>query len=185
MDLAGAQHGQHNPVVPFADYARDNIATILEVRPSGTKSRDAKVPVLIRNPGNSAVAEQLAEILDHTVDELAECEHRHLSVQDLLKAESELFTTLKNDLMRHLTREAREYVKLVQNDRTSKAKSITVKSHGLEHMSEEDKARMERKKARRIAGMEAETRRLCDEHGKKGAAFVMPRSSEDTCVKSD
>jgi hypothetical protein len=38
VDLAGAQHDQHIPVVSFAEYVKVYVAEILETRPFGTNA---------------------------------------------------------------------------------------------------------------------------------------------------
>jgi hypothetical protein len=162
VDLAGAQHDQHIPVVSFAEYVKVYVAEIVETRPFGTNAKNVKAPVTAQNPSHSAVATDLENILDHSVDELTEWEHHNVTVQALLKAQGEAYQFLKAKLVKHLVRETREYVKLTQNDSTSRAKPIVVTNHELENMSDEGKARMERKKARMIAGMDAETRALWD-----------------------
>ena len=176
VDIAGAQHAQHNPVVPFADYARDSIATILATRPFGTSARNIHDPINTRNPGNPSnliLMLQLSENLGHQIDELAEWEHHHVTVPQLLKAKREAYQSLKAELVQHLATQAREYVKLCQNDPSSTARSIVVKNQGVENMSDEDKARMKRKRARAVAGMDADTRRVWEKHEAEGTATMM------------
>jgi len=173
IDEAGAQHAQHNPVVPFPDYQRDSIAKILDTRPFGTNARNIHVPVLARNPSGMMLAMQLQENLDYQMDELAEWEHHHVTVPELLKTKREGFSTLKMQLVEHLATQAREYVKLAQGDPSFTAKLILVRSHGIEDMSEEDKGRMERKRARRLAGMDVEIRKQWLEQEAEGTGFVM------------
>ena len=173
VDVAGAQHSQHNPVVLFANYQQDSIAKILDTRPVGTNARNIQVPVFTRNPGNMILAMQLEENLSHQFDELAEWEYHPLTVQKLLKAKREEYSLLKTQLVEHLATQAREYAKLTQRDPSSTAKLILVKSHGIEDMSDEDKGRMERKRLRRLASMDVEARRQWLEQEANGAGFVM------------
>ena len=173
VDVAGARHAQHNPVVPFANYERDSIAKVLDTRPFGTNARDIQVPVLARNPGGMMLAMQLEENLDYQIDELAEWEHHHITVPELLETKRKGFLTLKTQLVEHLATQAREYVKLAQSDPSSTAKLILVRSHGIEDMSEEDKGRMEKKRARRLAGMDVEIRKQWLEQEAEGTGFVM------------
>jgi hypothetical protein len=172
VDAAGAQHAQHNPVVPFANYQRDSIAKILDTRPFGTNARNIHVPVLARNPGGLMLAMQLEENLGHQIDELAEWEHHHVTVPELLKTKREGYLALKKQLVEHLGTQAREYVKLTQRDPSSTAKLILVSNHGIEDMSDEDKGRMARKRARRLAGMDVETRKQWLEQEAEGTGFV-------------
>lgn len=176
IDVAGAQHAQHNPVVLFANYARDYIAAIVATRPFGTSARNIHDPINTRNPGklnNIILALQLGENLSHQIDELAEWEHHHVTVPQLLKAKREVYQSLKTKLVEHLATQAREYVKLDRGDPSSTARPIVVKNQGVENMSDEDKARMERKRAREMAGMDAETRRVWEKHEAEGAATMM------------
>lgn len=173
VDVAGAQHAQQNSVVPFTNYARDSIAKILDTRPFGTNARNTHLPVLARNPGNMVLAMQHEENHSHQCDELAEWEHHRVTVPKLLKLKREEYLRLKTELVAHLATQAREYIKLSQGDPSSTAKLILVKNHGTEDMSDEDKGRMERKKARRLASMDAETRRQWEEEEAKGTGFVM------------
>ena len=176
VDVAGAQHGQHNPVVPFADYERDYIAKILATRAFGTSSRNIHDPVNTRNPGNPGnimLMLELSQTLEHQIDELTEWEHNHVAVPKLLKTKREAYQSLKTELVAHLAKHARESLKSVQGDPSSTYRPIVVKNSGTEDMSHEDKARMERKRARKMAGMNANTRRLWEEQEKKGTPSLM------------
>ena len=115
--------------------------------------------------------EQLEENLSHQFDELAEWEYHHLTVQKLLKAKREEYSLLKTQLVEHLATQAREYAKLTQRDPSSTAKLILVKSHGIEDMSDEDKGRMERKRARRLASMDVEAHRQWWNRKRRGRAL--------------
>lgn len=176
VDVAGAQYGQHSPVVPFAQYARDSIAKILATRPFGTSFRNIHDPVSTRNPGNPGnilLMLQLSQTLEHHIDELAEWEHHHVAIPGLLKAKREAYQSLKTALVAHLATQARESLKHIQGDPSSTYRPIEVKNFGTENMSDEDKARMKRKRARKVAGMDADTRRLWEEQEKKGTASLM------------
>jgi hypothetical protein len=176
VDIAGVQHGQHNPVVLFANYERDYIAKILATRAFGTSSRNIHDPVNTRNPGNPGsimLMLELSQTLEHQIDELTEWEYQHVAVPKLLKAKREAYQSLKAGLVAYLARQARESLKSVQGDPSSTYRPIEVKNFGTENMSDEDKARMERKRARKMAGMDADTRRLREEQGKKGTASLM------------
>ena len=173
VDVAGAQHGQHNPIVPFAKYQQDSIAKILDTRPFATNARNIHIPVLARNPDGMILAMQLEENFSHQRDELAEWVYHHVTTPDLLKAKREVYLRLKTQLIEHLATQAREYVKLTQGDPSSTAKLIVVRNQGIEDMSDEDKGRMERKRIRRLAGMDVETRRQWLEQEAQGTGLVM------------
>lgn len=173
VDLAGAQHGQHKPVLPFSDYDEVYIAKILETRPFGASQGRTDIPVNMRNPGNMFLALSLVENTSHQADELFEWEHHHVTVQDLLKAKNDVYLPLKAQLTSHLATQAREYVKFAANDPTSKARLITVSDVGVENMSGEDKGRMERKKARRLASLDPKTRSLFEEQEANGTSVIM------------
>lgn len=173
VDLAGAQHGQYKPVLPFSDYDKVSIAKILETRPFGASEGQSEIPVNARNPGNMFVALSLIDNTSHQADEFAEWEYHHATVQGLLKAKSDLYQTLKAQLVKHLATQAREYVKLALGDPSSKARLITVSDVGIESMSEDDKGRMERKKARKLASMDTQTRSFFEEFEANGTSLIM------------
>jgi hypothetical protein len=176
LDVAGAQHGQHNPVVPFTRYARDSIAKILATRAFGTSSRNIHDPVNTRNPGNPGnilFMLQLSQTLENQIDELTEWEHQHVAVPELLKVKREAYQSLKTTLVAHLATQARESLKHIQGDPSSTYRPIVVSSYGMEGMSDEEKSRMERKRARKVAGMDTDTRRLWEEQEKKGTPSLM------------
>jgi hypothetical protein len=173
VDLAGAQRGQYKPVLPFSDYDKVSIAKILEIRPFGASEGRSDIPANARNPGNMFVALSLIENTIHQADEFAEWEYHHVTVQGLLKAKSDVYQTLKAQLVKHLATQAREYVKFAANDPTSKARLITVSDVGVENMSGEDKGRMERKKARRLASLDPKTRSLFEEQEANGTSVIM------------
>lgn len=173
VDLAGAQHGQRKPVLPFDDYDRDYIAKILNVRPFGEGAKRPRDFIFRRHPGNEILAMVLTENQDYQIDELAEWEYHNTTVQEVLKAKTDDFQKLKQELVDHLAMAAREYVKLAMRDSTSKAKLIIVKHQGVENMSAEDKGRMERKRARKLAGMPADVRELYEKSKAGGSDFVM------------
>ena len=173
VDLAGAQHGQYKPVLPFSDYDKVSIAKILETRPFGASKGRPDIPVNARNPGNILPAISLTGNMIHQVDELAEWEYHHITVQGLLKAKSDVYHTLKAQLVNHLATQAREFVKLALGDPSSKARLITVSDIGIESMSEDDKGRMERKKARKLASMDTQTRSFFEEQEANGTPVMM------------
>jgi hypothetical protein len=173
VDLAGAQHGQYKPVLPFSDYDKVSIAKILETRPFGASEGQSEIPVNARNPGNMFVALSLIDNTSHQADEFAEWEYHHATVQGLLKAKSDLYQTLKAQLVKHLATQAREYVKFTLGDPSSKARLINISNFGNSSMSEEDKGRMERKKARKLASMETQTRSFFEKQEANGATVML------------
>jgi dGTP triphosphohydrolase len=116
---------------------------------------------------------ELSQTLEHQIDELTEWVHNNVAVPKLLKAKREAYQSLKTKLVADLARQARESLKSVQGETSSTYRPIEAKNFGTENMSDEDKARMERKRARKMAGMDADTRRLWEEQEKKGTASLM------------
>jgi hypothetical protein len=116
---------------------------------------------------------ELSQTIEHQIDELTEWEHNHVAVPKLLKTKREAYQSLKTELVAHLATQARESLKRIQGDPSSTYRPIEVKNFWTENMSDEDKARMERKRARKMAGMDADTRRLWEEQEKKGTASLM------------
>ena len=55
VDVAGAQHGQHNAIVPFAEYDRRFIAKNLGIRPYGTNAVDVDTPVSLETPATQSL----------------------------------------------------------------------------------------------------------------------------------
>lgn len=173
LDLAGAQHGQQRPVMSFADYDRAYIASILSRRAFSTSARSHQ-SVLKRHPGGIMLVMQWTDNQDYQIDELAEWEYHNVAVKELLKAKTDDHQRSKQELIDHLATAAREYVKYALHDPTSTARPLTavLMNGDTEGLSEEDKGRVERKKARKIAGMDADTRELYETSTAAGAAFV-------------
>lgn len=131
VDVAGAQPGQHNPVVFFANHDRDSIAKILDTRSFGTNARNIHVPVLARNPGDLLLAMQLEESFSHQRDELAEWVYHHVTIPELLISKREEYLSLKTQLVAHLATQALEYVKLTQGCRAPPPNSLWSGTMGL------------------------------------------------------
>jgi len=102
VDVAGAQHGQLNAIVPFADYDRRFIAKNLGICPYGKNAVDVDTPVLTGNARDTVVTMQLGELRSHQADELAEWEYHNVTVRKLLKAKHEEYQSLKTDLVEYL-----------------------------------------------------------------------------------
>lgn len=165
VDLAGAHFGQHNSVLPFADYDRACIAEVLDTRPFGTNAKHFDVPILARNPGNTTAVDQLKGYLIHLLDELAEWEHHRVPVQKVLRP---FWEADQAQLAKHLAMHTREYVKLVQGDPSSIAKLIPDTNDGWEKMSVEEKGRMDRKIDRKVGAMAEEVRKVQEEENRRG-----------------
>lgn len=175
LDLAGAQHRQCKPLLPFPEYDRDYIAKILDIRAFGKSDINPERSILKRNPGNVINVMNLMANQEYQVDELVEWEHHNIAVRDLLKAKADKFERRKGDLVEHLATAAREFVKWTLNDPNSKARPMNMVSmtDEDENVSEEVKGRIERKRARKMASMNAETCELYEKTKAKGDAFVV------------
>lgn len=173
QDLAGAQHGQQKPVMPFADSDRAYIASILSSREFGTSARSVQ-SVLKRHPGDLPLEMRWSENQDYQIDELAEWEYHNVAVKELLKAKTDDHQRSKQELIDHLATAAREYVKYALRDPTSTARplDVLVMNGNTENLSEEDKGRVERKKARKMARMDAGARELYETSTAAGAVAV-------------
>lgn len=159
IDPAGAQYGQLKPAIPYDEYHRDYVAAILDCRPYGfckywngdyTASRHSK------DFANHIFSLMLNQISEHVADELAEWQFHNCSLATIVKAADGEFHRLKAMLLDHATVAAREMVKWVNEDPTTKAKPQPCNLvHQYEYLSEEDKARFDRKRARDPARIKA------------------------------
>lgn len=170
FDPSGAQHGQFKPVMLFDDYDRGYIAKILDSRLLGKQRRPFTHR---RSSGTILVYSLWDQIQIYQSDELAEWEHHNIAVQDLIKAKTDDFLKLKQALIEHVATAAREYVKRIVGDPTSKARPIHIRTTGTENMSEDDKARMERKMVRKVATMDPTTRALWEKGQADGNSYMM------------
>lgn len=174
LDVAGAQFGQRKSVMPFADYSRHYIAEIAEVHPFGKV--ESHIAIFDRHRQNASLITQLDDNWTYQIDELAEWEYHNITVHDLLKAKTSDFQRLKQELIDYIATAAREYSKLALHDPTSTAKPIDVNDIGYgnaSNMSEEDKGRMERKMARKLAEMEPAKRAMFEKQVAEGSHFMM------------
>lgn len=114
----------------------------------------------------------LTHNLDHQEDELEEWLFFHVPVNTIISANAAEFQNLKNMLVTHLGTAAREYVKFARGDSTSTAKPIVTFKNPKE-LSEEDRGRMERKKARQLARMSPETRERLRRAEAEGHTVIM------------
>lgn len=165
VDLSGAQHGQHQPVLRAKDYKREYIEKVVHRREYGSIYDHAGMVVNERDPKiGSKAARAFLENVDYQEDELAEWQHRNsVTIRDILLADDQTYQNLKNSLVSHVATAAREYVKLARKDPTSKAKRIIVTNTNAEDVSEEEKGRQERKRARKLVKMHPhERKRLQD-----------------------
>jgi hypothetical protein len=167
IDPAGAQRGQHEPVLRFSEYDREYVASEIARNQHGTSFKSF-------NPYRDNLEHALlSEHWSHHVVELHEWAHKNVAVNELLRVKSTDYESLKEALVTHLATEAREYVKLVIGDPTSKARPIYVRSFGNETLSEEDLGRAQRKKARIIAKMDPDIRQTIERAEASGNQQVL------------
>jgi hypothetical protein len=157
LDLAGAQYGQHKSVIAYPEYKRDCINEVVTSRPFNLHNQFGdyhlqRCPTLGADARDSVLS--LWQNLSYQQDELAEWEFHHIAVNELLKAKTEDYQKLRSELVHHLGTAAREYVKHDLKDPNSTAKPITVTNFGHDKLTDEEKGRMERKKARKLAAMD-------------------------------
>jgi hypothetical protein len=147
VDPAGTQHGQNKPVLRMSNYHRDYVAEF----------PDCSVP-----HGSTASITQacrefphLMEAENYQTDELHEWAFKNVALGHLLKVKPTEYERLKKSLVAHLAAAARDHVNLTNGDSASPAK-IVLMQHQTNpgSLSEEDRGRMERRKARKIAAME-------------------------------
>lgn len=148
VDLAGAQHGQHTPVLRFPDYSRDYIASVAARCPHGTTTKYS-LP-----HSNFQVRTVLADNRDYQGNELDEWVMANVAVKNLLKAKPAEYEKLKNSLSTHLATAASEYIKLTYGDPTSKLRFFVDRKKDFEELSQEDKIIVEKKRASILAQVE-------------------------------
>lgn len=177
MDLAGAQHGQHKAILPFADYSRDYIAKTTARRRWGTNEKHPERSITERRPVDGKfVSIPIIENLEHQIVELWEWEFHNVKVSELLKVKTLAeYQRLRESLIDRVVTAAQDYTKLAHGDPTSKAKPVYFDNinDSAKNLSEEEKARLERWKARRMAGMDPDMRRLIEEKQAKGDAVMI------------
>lgn len=169
VDLAGAQHGQRQPVMRYNDYKRNYIAKITARCPYGTNHQHPEYPICKRNPKTGIIASiPLRENVDYQIDELEEWIFRNVTIDKILEADPAEYQTFKKSLVECLATAADEHVKLHCQDPTSKAKPIVVTDTPKPSMSKEDRERMERKRARKLAEMDSSMREIFESAKAKG-----------------
>lgn len=186
IDMAGAQYGQREAVLGFADYSREYVAKMLVSRPFvkhiwphpgyhfGTRP-EAMDTGGLEGPSIDGPWMSSWQNLVYQQDELAEWEFHHVTVGELLKAKAEDHQKLSKMLVDHLRTAAREFVKKPLEDPSSTAKPILVNNFGFNNPTEEDLGRMERKAARKTAAMTLDERHnfLADfNKGEKGKKMM-------------
>lgn len=130
VDIAGAQHGQCRPVLPWDDYRRENVAEVVRRRPFAfdldglATSVDRRHPEGIDNmpfPDNMPVFLQLNENIDYQASALQEWTSNH-DLGNLLKAKAAEFQSSKSRLVSLLATAARDYRKFQMQEPGSKLK---------------------------------------------------------------
>jgi hypothetical protein len=146
VDPAGTQHGQNKPVLRMSDYHRDYVADF----------PDCSVPHGSTASMTQACREfpHLMEAENYQTDELHEWVFKNVALKHLLRVKPTEYEQLKKSLVAHLAAAARDHVNLTNGDPTSPAKIAGLQLPNPGSLSEEDKGRMERRKARKIAAME-------------------------------
>jgi hypothetical protein len=172
---AGAQHGQNEPVLPFDEYKHDFVAKVLARRPYGSSKLYLENFTRERHPREAwygAVDVKLRFILDHVTDELEEWLLKHASLKDIIKANASGYSRHKATLVAHLATTAREYIGFCNGDPTSTTKLIDLNANPAK-LSEEDRLRMERKRAREMAAMDPSVREMVESEMAQGTEILM------------
>jgi hypothetical protein len=147
IDPAGAQYGQYKPVLRLSDYHRDYVSNFPHCSvPHGSIASVTKCQRELSLP--------LMDIENYQTDQLHEWVFQNVPIKHLLKAKPMEFVEFKQSLVAHLAAAARDHVNLTNGDITSPAK-ITLTQHqsNTGSLSEEDRGRVKRSKARKIADM--------------------------------
>ena len=174
VDPAGAQHGQDKPVLCVFHYNAMFIDKVLTNRPYGESQLYNERFVIERHPQNllNLVACRLGENLGHVEDEFCEWQIQHGSIEGIIKANTSNYQLRKSMLVTHLATTAREFRKYAKGDPTSTAKPINLNDKSA-NLSEEDKQRMERKRAREMAAMDPSVREMVEREKAIGTEVVL------------
>lgn len=175
VDPAGAQHLQNQPVLPFDKYKQDFVAKVLGRRPYGSSKLHLGNFTSERHPRQEwyeAVDVKLGFIMNHITDELEEWLLKHAGIKDIIKASASDYSRQKAVLVAHLVTTGREFIKLCNGDRTSTTKLIDLNDRSVT-LSEEDKQRMDRKRARNMAAMDPSVRELMEREKAQGTEVFM------------
>lgn len=175
VDPAGAQHRNHQPVLPFHKYKHDSIAKVLAHRPYGSSKLELGNFTSERHPYQEwyeAIDVKLGFVMDHVTDELEEWQHKHGSIGDLVKAKADEYLRNKAMLVAHVVTAARESIKFCNGDPTSTAKVIDLNARSG-NLSEEDKQRMQRKRDREMAAMDPSVREMLKSQVAQGTEVLM------------
>lgn len=150
VDPAGAQHGQHKPVLPMPDYHRQYAADFPSCSvPHGTAASTTKACI--------QYSPHLMDVENYQIDELHEWASKNVALKHLLKVKPTEYEQLKKSLVAHLAAAARDHVNLTNGDTTSPAKISLLKyqtNPGIDLLSEEDRGRVQRRKTRMIEAMD-------------------------------
>ena len=165
IDPAGNQHGQTKPFLPFAEYQRDYVAAILARHPYGARRPCPEKLSVERHSDkfhNHLFAYKMSENASYVIEELEEWQVKHGSIKSIIEANLSDYERLKNMLVNHLASAAREFTKLCEGDPTSTAKLINT-TRDPDTLSEEDKQRLDRKKARTTAAMHPSQQKMLED----------------------
>lgn len=175
VDPAGDQHGQNQPVLPFDKYKQDFVAKVLGRRPYGSSKLHLGNFTSERHPRQEwyeTVDVKLGFIMNHITDELEEWQIKYASLKDVIKANAIDYSHHKAVLVAHLASVAREFIKLSDGDPTSTTKLIDLNNRSA-NLSEEDKQRMDRKRARDMAAMDPSVREMLEREKAQGTEAFM------------
>lgn len=178
VDIAGLQHSQKKPVMRFEDYKSEYVEKIFASRAYGANAIHPERFIRKRRPGSGLedglFACKVIENLEYQIDELEEWVFRHGPVDAILERGAPEFQTHKNMLVNHLATAAREYSKLANGDPSSTAKPmISVADEPPKGLSEEDKGRLARNRARKLANMSPEAREFMEQAKANGHHVTM------------
>ena len=165
VDLAGAQYGRYKPIVPFTSYMKDFAAKTLARELHGRNIDNYFAIVQMRHDAQSEglvrAGQRLCDLSkEYIADRLCDWEEENQTVSALLKANEEEFQEAKAKLVAHLGKAAQECIKFCNDDPTSEAKPLrlTTSSNMQSNLSDVEKARVEKKRARVLSKMPPEVR---------------------------
>lgn len=172
LDLAGSQHGQHKPVLPSKEYLAKYTSAILARRPLCASSRNPELYLPYRHAGFSLMAMMMhqAEVWEYVEDEFCEwVEFKYnTSVPAFLKSHD------VSSLIDRVAWAAREFAKLARKEPSAaKPLYVTLNTASFRRCSEEEKAIIARKKERRLAKMDRDSRERMQKAEADGTAVMM------------
>jgi hypothetical protein len=160
VDPAGAQHGQRKAVLDSHEYDRDYLSRVLARRPYGNHEFHPENYIGERHLDHQyflTIAFVLNQILEYVADQLAEWQHEHVGVENMMKSSVGEYQRLKPMLLTHLATTARESVIFSNGEPGSASDHINVRDRAV-NVSERQRQRFQRKRLRKWANMEPSER---------------------------